>query len=63
MNSAETRPGIESELLDLSAVGLDELRTLNGTSFQAAVQHVVNRTHHVRILARSNGGGGGERVD
>ncbi|MGH3759001.1 hypothetical protein [Actinophytocola sp.] len=65
MNSADIDPGIRSELLDLGAVGLRELRTLDSTPFQDALQHVVNRTRRVRILSRSGGagGGGGERVD
>jgi hypothetical protein len=61
MNSADT--GIKSELLDLSTVGLRELRTLDGTPFQEALHHVVDRTSRVRVLARSNGQAGGERVD
>lgn len=63
MNSADTDTGIKSELLDLSAVGLRELRTLDSDPFQAAVDHVVDRTGRVRILARSTNGAGGERVD
>lgn len=63
MNSADTDPSIKSELLDVSAIGLRTLRTLNGTQFQAAVQHVVDHTHRVRFIARSTNAGGGERVD
>ena len=63
MNSADTDNGIKSELLDLSAVGLRELRTLDDNPFQEALHHVADRTSRVRVIARSNGGGGGERVD
>jgi hypothetical protein len=63
MNSADTDPGIKSELLDLSVVGLRELRILDSTTFQEALHRVVDRTSRVRALARSGGAAGGERVD
>ena len=63
MNFADTDPGIESELLDLSAVSLDRLRVLNSSVLLHAMSHVLERTGRLRGGRRSTTGAQGERVD
>lgn len=64
MNFADTDPGIESELIDLSTISLDRLRVLDSTALQHAVHRVVERTGRLRGVRRSdNEGSQGERVD
>ena len=63
MNSADTEPAIESELIDLSAVPLDRLRGLNSSVIQEAMHHVLERTGRLRSVRRSGEGGQGERID
>jgi FXSXX-COOH protein len=63
MNSADTEPGIESELIDLSAVPLDRLRELNSSALCESMHHVLDRTASVRYVRRTTTNGGGERVD
>jgi hypothetical protein len=63
MNSANTEPGIESELIDLSAVPLDRLRVLNSSVVQEAIRHVLERTGCLRRVRRSGETGTGERID
>lgn len=62
MNSADTNPGIESELIDLSAIPFDRLRDLDNIALHQAVHHTLTRTTHLRGR-RSQSGEGGERID
>lgn len=62
MNHADTAPGIESRLIDLSAVSLTRLRSLNSTAFHDAVHHTLERTGSLRDKS-SGESGQGERVD
>jgi hypothetical protein len=63
MNSADTEPGIESELLDLSTVPFERLRALNSTVLHQAMHHVLEHTGHLRAVRRSETATGGERID
>ncbi len=66
MNSADTDPGIESELIDLSDISLDRLRDLDGSVLNRAMGHVLRRTGHLkgaRTAYGSGQGGAGERID
>jgi hypothetical protein len=63
MNSADTNPGIESELIDLSAIPFDRLRDLDNTALHQAVHHTLTRTTHLRGGRRSEGASDGERID
>ena len=55
------QPGIKSELLDLSAVSLSELRKLNVTTLRRSIRHAVARTAHIPVTA--SGSQGAKRVD
>lgn len=55
------RPGIQSELLDLSATPLSELRKLDSALMRRSVRHVVERTAHNPITA--SGSQGAKRVE
>jgi len=55
------QPGIESELLDLSAVPLSVLRTLDSASLRKSVRHAVDRTAYVPVTA--SGSAGAKRVE
>jgi hypothetical protein len=57
--SAGTESGVESELIDLSAVSMTTLRELNDTAFRTALRHVVQQAAHPRVTS----GGGTEDVD
>jgi hypothetical protein len=63
MNSADTEPGIESELIDLSTIPLDRLRVLNSSVVQEAMRHVLERTGRHRSVRRSGESSTGERID
>jgi len=56
------QPGIKSELLDLSAVSLSELRKLNAIALRRSIRHAVARTAHIPVTA-SGSQGGAKRVD
>jgi hypothetical protein len=56
------RPGIKSELLDLSAVSLSELRKLDTAVLRHSIRHARARTAHIPVTA-SGSGGGAKRVD
>jgi hypothetical protein len=61
---ADTDPGIESQLIDLTAVPFAVLRDLDGEVIHNAMRYVVERAGQVRITSRSgNSAGGGERID
>jgi len=55
------RPGIESELLDLSATPLSELRKLNSALLHRSMRRAVERTAHIPITA--SGSQGAKRVE
>jgi hypothetical protein len=55
------RPGIESELLDLSAMPLSELRELDSAALHRSVRRAVERTAYIPITA--SGSGGAQRVE
>ena len=61
--SANTEPGIESELIDLAGVPFTALRDLDSEPLRRSLGHVVEQTRGVRVLYRSGAQGGGERVD
>lgn len=63
MKNADTDPGIESPLIDLSAVPLERLRGLNSAALHQAMHHVLERTRHPRITRVSGSEGAGERID
>ncbi|OLF13556.1 hypothetical protein [Actinophytocola xanthii] len=65
MNSspADLEPGIESQLVDLSAVPFTRLRDLDTEALRRSQNHVVERTRGVRASYPSNEDGGGERID
>lgn len=56
------RPGITSELLDLSSVSLAQLRNLRTSALRRSVRHVVARTAHTAVLASGSQGGGPAHV-
>jgi hypothetical protein len=55
------RPGIESELLDLSVMPLSDLRKLDSADLRRSVRHAVERTAHIPVTA--SGTEGAKRVD
>jgi hypothetical protein len=55
------RPGIESELLDLSTMPLSVLRTLDSASLRRSVRHAVERAAHIPVTA--SGSAGAKRVE
>jgi FXSXX-COOH protein len=66
MNSADTTPGIQSDLIDLSGISLDRLRDLDNTVLNRAMGHVLTRTGHLRgarMTRESGQSGQGERID
>ncbi len=63
MNSADTDPGIESELIDLSDISLDRLRALDNTALHRAMHRTLDRTIGLRGGRRSGQVGDGERID
>lgn len=62
MNSADTDPGIQSELIDLSGISLGRLRDLDNTALHQAMNSALDRTTRVRGR-KSDKEGGGERID
>ena len=52
---------VESELIDLGAVSLTVLRTLDDATFRQALRRVLQHTAHPRVAV--GGGSGGERID
>lgn len=63
MNSANTEPGLESELVELDGVPFTRLRQLGGEILRQSMIGVVARTEQVQVRYRSGNEGGGERVD
>jgi hypothetical protein len=63
MTTSSDEPGIESELIDLTAVPFATLRSLDGRALQGSMRHVVERAGQVRVTYRSNSATGGERID
>jgi hypothetical protein len=60
--SPDTEFGVESELIDLSAVSMMVLRELDDTMFRHALRHVIQQT----AQPRPNVGGGDQgsaRID
>jgi len=55
------QPGIKSELLDLSAVSLSELRKLDSALLRRSIRHAADRTAHIPVTA--SGSEGAKRVD
>lgn len=62
MKFADTEPGIESQLIDLSTISLARLRRMNSSALHEAMSYVLDRTGSVRDI-RSVEGSQGERVD
>jgi hypothetical protein len=58
--SANQESGIESELIDLSAVSMTVLRESDNTMLRQAMRHVMQRTAYPRV---SSAGGSRQRVD
>ncbi|MGW3958588.1 hypothetical protein ACWED2_02120 [Amycolatopsis sp. NPDC005003] len=56
------QPGIKSELLDLSAISLSQLRKLDPVALHRSIRHAVDRTAHIPVTASSSGGNA-KRVD
>lgn len=63
MNSANTEPGIESELIELDGVPFTRLRQVAGELLRRSMIGVVAQTEQVQVRYRSSNEGGGERVD
>jgi hypothetical protein len=63
MNSADTGPSIESELIDLSAVPFARLRGRDDKVLLRAMHGALERTSRLRGVRRSGGGAEGERID
>ena len=61
--SASSEPSIESELIDLDAVPFAALRDMDSDDLRRSVNHVVERTRHVRARYRSSTASAGERID
>lgn len=55
---ADLESGIESELIDLSAISMTALRDLDGTLVERALRHVMQRAAHPRVSRGSS-----ERID
>lgn len=53
--------GIESPVLDLGAVPLSELRTLDGSELRKALRHAAERVSYIPVTA--SGSGGAKRID
>ncbi|MEA5358367.1 hypothetical protein VA596_02375 [Amycolatopsis sp., V23-08] len=56
-----TEAGIESAVLDLGAVPLSELRTLDGSELRKALRHAAERVSFIPVTA--SGSEGARRVD
>jgi hypothetical protein len=52
--SATKESGVESELIDLSAVSMTALRKLDGTMLRQALQHVMQRAVHSQVVAAAS---------
>ncbi len=63
MNSSDTEPGIESELVDLEAVPFTKLPERDDETLRRSLSHVVERTNRVQARYKSSNAGGGERID
>jgi len=63
MKIADTDPGIESQLIDLSAISLARLRGLNSSAVRHAMHHALERTGRPRDIRLNEDGTAGERVD
>lgn len=61
--SADTEPGVESELLDLDAVPFTTLRELDSEPLHRSLGQVVERTRRVAARYRSTTSSTGERID
>ncbi|MDA3626593.1 hypothetical protein OU415_14190 [Saccharopolyspora sp. WRP15-2] len=61
-SSLNAEPGISSELVDLGAISLPELRTLKDSTLHRSLRHVVQQTADIGVIP-SPPGEGGERVD
>jgi hypothetical protein len=55
------QPGIKSELLDVGALSLSELRTLDAAALHRSLRHAVERTAHIPVTA--SGSQGAKRVE
>jgi hypothetical protein len=53
--------GIESAVLDLGAVPLSELRTLDGSELRKALRHAAERVSYIPVTA--SGSEGARRID
>jgi FXSXX-COOH protein len=51
--SADLESGVESELVDLSAVSMTVLRELDDTVLRRALRHVMQQTAHSQVTAGS----------
>ena len=60
--SGNAESDVESELIDLGAVSMPVLRTLDGTAVRQALRHVLQHSAHPQVTV-GGGSGGGERVD
>jgi hypothetical protein len=47
----DAEPGVESQLVDLSAVPLAVLRNLDGTAMRRSLVHVVEQLRYTRVSA------------
>lgn len=56
--SADMELGIESQLIDLSAVSMTVLRELDNTVFRQALQHVMQQTAYPQVTASGSGPNG-----
>lgn len=63
MNSANTEPGIESELVELDGVPFTSLRQVGGEVLRQSMIGVVARAERVQARYRSGSTTAGERVD
>ncbi len=63
MTFADTEPGIESQLIDLSAVPMTHLRGLNSSALRQAMTSVLERTGRLWDVRANDAGGHGERID
>jgi hypothetical protein len=57
----DTESGIASELIDLDAVSLTELRSLDHTKLHEAMRHVVEQASRMRV--NGDGSKGGVLID
>ncbi|GAA4616772.1 hypothetical protein [Saccharopolyspora hordei] len=59
----DAEPGVASQLIDLGAISLPELRSLEDGALHRSLQHVVQQTADVGMTSPSGSSEGGERVD